>query len=345
MEEAPANPPATNVAANSIPPTLPPSVEEAYRRKCIQLKQRTSEVEEANDAARVRLTRLKRQVEKMRLERAFLLEQLAKRTSTNVEDSDGSPSPPPTVCSSHIFHDTCAPVSDNGEGGESSLPCQADPWKQPKEKPLRIKRGHRKPSILANTEAPPSANATFISQNPQTLSPSSDTFSTQQHQSQQTVGRTNGSAAINGKGAAGGLPARPQKPPTAFELFCAEARSHLDERAKDSRQGPGGEEELARVWKEELAEDQRTGYEAKREMELARYEKAKADYEIALSKEEAALAAKEGADVDDEEAVRQENGVAAAAGRDDAPRATQDEDVEMTNYDTDQETQAERAGD
>ncbi|KAK2070128.1 hypothetical protein P8C59_004654 [Phyllachora maydis] len=298
-------------AANSIPPTLPPSVEEAYRRKCIQLKQRTSEVEEANDAARVRLTRLKRQVEKMRLERAFLLEQLAKRTSTNVEDSDGSPSPPPT----------------------------------PKEKPLRIKRGHRKPSILANTEAPPSANATFISQNPQTLSPSSDTFSTQQHQSQQTVGRTNGSAAINGKGAAGGLPARPQKPPTAFELFCAEARSHLDERAKDSRQGPGGEEELARVWKEELAEDQRTGYEAKREMELARYEKAKADYEIALSKEEAALAAKEGADVDDEEAVRQENGVAAAAGRDDAPRATQDEDVEMTNYDTDQETQAERAGD
>jgi hypothetical protein len=35
----------------------------------------------------------------MRLERAFLLEQLAKRTSTNVEDSEGSPSPPPTVCS------------------------------------------------------------------------------------------------------------------------------------------------------------------------------------------------------------------------------------------------------
>jgi hypothetical protein len=33
----------------------------------------------------------------MRLERAFLLEQLAKRTSTNVEDSEGSPSPPPTV--------------------------------------------------------------------------------------------------------------------------------------------------------------------------------------------------------------------------------------------------------
>lgn len=84
--------------ASSAPPPLAPSVEEAYRRKCIQLKQRTSEVEESNDAARLRLARLKRQVEKMRIERAYLLEQLAKRTSANVEDSDGSPSPPPTVC-------------------------------------------------------------------------------------------------------------------------------------------------------------------------------------------------------------------------------------------------------
>jgi non-histone protein 10 len=72
-------------------------VEEAYRRKCIQLKERTKEVEEASDASRLRLERLKRQVEKMRIERAFLLEQLARRTSTNVEDSVGSPSPPPTV--------------------------------------------------------------------------------------------------------------------------------------------------------------------------------------------------------------------------------------------------------
>lgn len=85
-----------SASAASIP-ALPPSVEEAYRRKCIQLKQRTAEVEEANEASRLRLARLNRQAEKMRIERAFLLEQLAKRTSTNVEDSDGSPSPPPTV--------------------------------------------------------------------------------------------------------------------------------------------------------------------------------------------------------------------------------------------------------
>jgi non-histone protein 10 len=82
----------------TVPPTLPPSVEEAYRRKCIQLKQRLNEVEDANDASRVRLVRIQRGIEKMRLERSFLLEQLAKRTSTNVEDSEGSPSPPATVC-------------------------------------------------------------------------------------------------------------------------------------------------------------------------------------------------------------------------------------------------------
>jgi non-histone protein 10 len=56
-----------------------------------------NEVEEANDASRLRIQRITNSVEKLRLERAFLLEQLAKRTSTNVEDSEGSPSPPPTV--------------------------------------------------------------------------------------------------------------------------------------------------------------------------------------------------------------------------------------------------------
>ncbi|ETS06386.1 hypothetical protein M419DRAFT_93992, partial [Trichoderma reesei RUT C-30] len=108
-----------NTEPASVPSTLPPSVEEAYRRKCVQLKNRTTEVEEANDAARLRLARIKRQVEKLRIERAFLLEQLAKRTSTNVEDSEGSPSPPPT----------------------------------PKDKPLRIKKGHRKSNAPADADA------------------------------------------------------------------------------------------------------------------------------------------------------------------------------------------------
>ncbi|KAI9843607.1 MAG: hypothetical protein M1837_006189 [Sclerophora amabilis] len=99
----------THQAAQPAP--LPPSVEQSYRQKCIDLKRRMAEVDESNDTFRLRKVRLNRGIVKLRLERAFLLEQLAMRTSRNVEDSEGSPSPPPT----------------------------------PKEKPLRTKRGHRRP--------------------------------------------------------------------------------------------------------------------------------------------------------------------------------------------------------
>jgi hypothetical protein len=91
-----------SITTGANPAPLPPSVEAAYRQKCIDLRRRLKEVEEFNDAARLRIQRSKRQMMKMRLERAFLLERLEGRTSANVEDSDGSPSPPPTV-SSHYF--------------------------------------------------------------------------------------------------------------------------------------------------------------------------------------------------------------------------------------------------
>ncbi|KAI1430603.1 hypothetical protein GGR50DRAFT_183334 [Xylaria sp. CBS 124048] len=105
-------------------PSLPPTVEEAYRRKCIQLKERSKEIEDENDAYRLRVSRLRRQIQKLRLERAFLLDQISKRTSTNVEDSEGSPSPPPT----------------------------------PQDKPLRSKRGHqsqKEPGRATNGAAKP----------------------------------------------------------------------------------------------------------------------------------------------------------------------------------------------
>jgi non-histone protein 10 len=109
-------------------PSLAPSVETAYHDKCKELRLRTKEVELANDAARLRLERVRRQVYKLRLERAFLLEQLARRTSTNVEDSDGSPSPGPA----------------------------------PEDKPLRTKRGHRKSSVIDPiTGGPPALGGVF----------------------------------------------------------------------------------------------------------------------------------------------------------------------------------------
>ncbi|KAF2862418.1 hypothetical protein K470DRAFT_10063 [Piedraia hortae CBS 480.64] len=57
---------------------LAPSVEKAYYRKCIHLKRRLNEVEDANNEAAVRIARLERGILKMRLERAFIIEQLGK---------------------------------------------------------------------------------------------------------------------------------------------------------------------------------------------------------------------------------------------------------------------------
>lgn len=97
---------------------LPPSVETAYYRKCIELRRRIHDIEENNDATRLRISRLNRSIMKMRLERAFLLEQLHKRMEYNIDDSDRSTSPPPT----------------------------------PTDKPLRSKRAHRQKTPPPGTQ-------------------------------------------------------------------------------------------------------------------------------------------------------------------------------------------------
>ncbi|KUJ19281.1 uncharacterized protein LY89DRAFT_612890, partial [Mollisia scopiformis] len=194
-----------------IPPELPPSVEEAYRKKCIELKQRLNEVEEGNDAARQRISRIGRSVQKLRLERAFLLEQLAKRTSTNVEDSEGSPSPPPT----------------------------------PKEKPLRTKRGHRKPDFLTTDLGDGRPGSTFIQQGPVTLSPSSDAFShththpdplrnsTPQAQSQPPKRQlpSNGTHAPTAHSTS--TPSQSRRPKSPFDLYCNETKPSLVAKTKE----------------------------------------------------------------------------------------------------------------
>ncbi|KAJ4304187.1 hypothetical protein N0V88_001799 [Collariella sp. IMI 366227] len=296
--------------ASAVPPALPPSVEEAYRRKCIQLKQRTSEVEEANDAARLRLARLKRQVEKMRLERAFLLEQLTKRTSANVEDSDGSPSPPPT----------------------------------PKEKPLRIKRGHRKPSALPNPEATPSNNAptpgsTFISQNLLVHSPGSDAPSQQPD-----------AAGTKTNGVRKGGP--PKKPGSAFDLFCTETRTPIGLDGAAETPDNETDEALTSRWKD-MPDKERDEYQSRADQQMADYEKERAAYENAAEKDAAkaeAAAAEESkasaeagdSDVKGESAEPERSSAEAAAEPGTPRREQQDEDVEMGNYDTDQETQGDK---
>lgn len=69
---------------------LAPSVEKAYYRKCIQLKRRLNEIESDNDSKKIKIERLNRGILKMRLERAFLLDELRKRMKYNVDGSEGS---------------------------------------------------------------------------------------------------------------------------------------------------------------------------------------------------------------------------------------------------------------
>lgn len=85
--------PVRPVASHGAPPPLAPSQEEAYRKKCIELKRRLKEVEEQNDVFRVRKARLARGIRKMRLERAYLLEMLGKRMQKNGSSVDGFPLP------------------------------------------------------------------------------------------------------------------------------------------------------------------------------------------------------------------------------------------------------------
>ncbi|OAQ70343.1 high mobility group, HMG1/HMG2 [Pochonia chlamydosporia 170] len=253
---------------SAVPPSLPPSVEEAYRRKCVQLKNRTNEVEDANDAARLRLARIKRQVEKLRIERAFLLEQLAKRTSTNVEDSEGSPSPPPT----------------------------------PKDKPLRIKRGHRK-SALLDLDSKATPNSSFK----ELASPSESQAKRGSADLEETP--TNGVS-------------KPSKAPkSAFDLYCEDARPILEAKSKEEEGDGDGdiniEEELTRAW-EDLPEAEKEEFQSKFE-ELSKKADEKDDDE----------------DKDVAEDTPEKEG---KSGDADKPE-TQDEDVEMTNYDTEDQEQ------
>ncbi|KAI6381598.1 hypothetical protein MCOR25_001074 [Pyricularia grisea] len=278
--------------SSTATPALPPSVEEAYRRKCIQLKQRTAEVEEANEASRIRLSRLSRQAEKMRIERAFLLEQLAKRTSTNVEDSDGSPSPPPT----------------------------------PKEKPLRTKRGHRKLSTMPGTEAGAATPGSSFANAPEPARAGS---------SQLPASPTSdASPAANGTGA--------KKPSSAFEVYCAEVRPTVEEKEKDK---DSVEEELARRWKE-LSDADKEPYKTKYEKQqkeaeaVEKQQQPQKDKKSATDKATVSAESEKAADVKAESSQPPEDAPepAAKAG------AAQDEDVEMTNYDTEPEATPSAAG-
>ncbi|RAL17722.1 uncharacterized protein BO97DRAFT_419952 [Aspergillus homomorphus CBS 101889] len=85
------DPTATSTARPSTTTTTttanPPSVENAYKRKCLALKKRLNEIEDENELMRVRNRRGWQYIQKMRLESCILLERLAKVTGMTEEAS------------------------------------------------------------------------------------------------------------------------------------------------------------------------------------------------------------------------------------------------------------------
>ncbi|KAL8727883.1 MAG: hypothetical protein Q9166_005760 [cf. Caloplaca sp. 2 TL-2023] len=116
----------STVKGDSAPAPLPPSVEAAYRKKCIQLKKRLNEVQDENDGKRLRIERSKRFIDKMRLERAILLERLGQ-----IQEKKG-------------LHPQGLPSFDMPDGDPYSEGSSEGP-PTPNEKPLRSKRSHRRP--------------------------------------------------------------------------------------------------------------------------------------------------------------------------------------------------------
>ena len=280
------------VAAGTIPPPLPPSVEEAYKKKCIELKRRMQEVEESNDVFRVRKARLARGIRKMRLERAYLLEMLGKRMKKNGssvdgfpqpydEESDGSSEGPPTVS-----------FSLSSTSKASYLKSLANsPTLQPHEKPLRSKRSHRRP-----VSSPP---PNFGHQHPRPIAPSQahptsayepprDGF---RESAFQHVPTTNGHAAIHYPPHPSTYPPnsayqpepqvmrpRPQPPQSAFFNFLEGYIKRHPEKYPHQTQ-----DELLQVahraWEETEAEEYKHYYEDKYQRELRAYDEQIAELE------------------------------------------------------------------
>jgi non-histone protein 10 len=119
---------------------------------------------------------------------------------------------------------------------------------QPKEKPLRTKRGHRKPSFLTNLDATP-GRAGFLSNN-QAIAPSpsnSDAFSHTHTAPRVAVPSTNGTIPPT----AAETPRRPQN---AFELFASETRAAVQ---GGNNENGDIDRQLARMWREMGDSDQK----------------------------------------------------------------------------------------
>ncbi|KAJ5604508.1 hypothetical protein N7510_009662 [Penicillium lagena] len=137
----------------SHPAANPPSVEIAYKRKCIALKKRLAEVEAENELMRTRNRRGWQYIQKMRLESCMLLERLAKVTGMAEEaKSDAAADPDLRARAAAMMSNAAAlngligqgqqqgngtHLEDDTEGSSDEQP------PTPEERPLRVKRSRK----------------------------------------------------------------------------------------------------------------------------------------------------------------------------------------------------------
>ncbi|PYH44243.1 uncharacterized protein BP01DRAFT_85507 [Aspergillus saccharolyticus JOP 1030-1] len=144
-------------ARPSAATTNPPSVENAYKRKCLALKKRLNEIEDENELMRVRNRRGWQYIQKMRLESCILLERLAKVTGMTEEASSqagAAANPELRARAAALMSNTSALngltaslEGKNGAGGtylddETEGSSDEQP-PTPQERPLRVKRSRK----------------------------------------------------------------------------------------------------------------------------------------------------------------------------------------------------------
>ncbi|KAL3489895.1 mitochondrial carrier domain-containing protein [Aspergillus germanicus] len=140
----------------------PPSVEIAYKRKCIALKKRLSEIEAENELMRVRNQRGWHYIQKMRLESCILLERLATITGMTEEAQQEGASPELRARAAALVSNTSSlngvAATRNGSGPgyyEDETEGSSDEQPPtPQERPLRVKRSRKSNINLDDDDMP-----------------------------------------------------------------------------------------------------------------------------------------------------------------------------------------------
>ncbi|KAL3469618.1 hypothetical protein BJX99DRAFT_241014 [Aspergillus californicus] len=147
--------------STSQPSTNPPSVEIAYKRKCIALKKRLSEIEAENELMRLRNRRGWQYIQKMRLESCVLLERLANVTGM-AEEAQAGANPElrarAAAMMSHSANLNGLAAARNGSGPgyfEDETEGSSDEQPPtPQERPLRVKRSRKSGLNLDDDDLP-----------------------------------------------------------------------------------------------------------------------------------------------------------------------------------------------